>query len=301
MPDLPVWIRTERRHLGEGGWADATLVPYAQQRRYHVTRSTIAAIGYRLGNAARHIRPATEETDMTALPDLQHPCGKCAFYEQSVWQPVEPGSVSVLAHGFSRKELAPGQALYEQDDVNRGVFCVSSGLIALRTHHPDGSSTLLKLAYPGDVIGFRSFLQNDRHKTGAAALTPSRVCRVAHRDVNRVIRGNPSVLTRLAARCISELDECHDRIIASATVSNKQRLYDLLQRLMAAHGERIGDRMFMHLPLSRSDLADLIGVRPETMSRLFQRLKNDGSLSVSGREILIPCAGPAARTGSRRA
>lgn len=229
---------------------------------------------------------------MPRIHDLQHPCGKCAFYEKSVWQPVQSGSISVLARRFTRNDLEEGQVLYEQDTENKGVFCVSKGLIALRTLHADGNSTLLKLAYPGDVIGIRSFLTNGRHKTEARALLPSRVCTVAHRDANRVVHGNPSVLTRLAARCISEIDSCHERIIAAATTSNKQRLSDLLHDLMAAHGTRVGNHMCMHLPLSRSDLADLIGVQPETMSRLFKRLQDDGAFVVSGRHVRAPVAFP---------
>ena len=220
--------------------------------------------------------------------DMRHPCGKCAFYKKSVWQPVEPGSVSALTRGFSRKDLDAEQVLFFQGDENQGVFCISKGLIALRTHSANGSSTFLKLAYPGDVIGIRSFLSNERHKTEAFALLPSRVCIVTSRAANRVVDGNPSILTRLAGRCISELDNCHERIIAASTMSNKQRLFDLLHRLMKAHGERIGDQMHMHLPLSRSDLADLIGVQPETMSRLFKRLKNDGAIEVSGRDVQMP-------------
>jgi len=222
--------------------------------------------------------------------DVRHPCGKCAFYRESVWQPVQSGSIPELARGFSRKELDTGQILYEQDVENRGVFCVSKGLVALQTLHADGTSTLLKLAYPGDVIGFRSFLGNGRHRTETRALLPSRVCTVAHRDANRVVHGNPSVLARLAARCISEIDSCHDRIFATATTSNKQRLSDLLHGLMAAHGERVGNHMRMQLPLSRSDLADLIGVQTETMSRLFKRLQDDGAFVVSGRDVQAPIA-----------
>lgn len=225
---------------------------------------------------------------MPRSPDSKHPCGKCAFYNDSVWQPVQPGAVSVLTRGFTRRDMTEDQVLFAQDSKNQGVFCVSAGLIALRTHHHNGASTLLKLAYPGDVIGFRSFLTNGRHKTEARALLPSRVCIVAHRDANRVVRGNPSVLTRLAARCISEIDSNHDRIIAAATTTNKQRLSDLMLRLMGAHGERVGNQMRMRLPLSRSDLADLIGVQPETMSRLFKRLKDDGVFVVAGRDIQIP-------------
>jgi len=229
---------------------------------------------------------------MTTTHDAPHPCGKCSFYAESVWQPVVPGSISVLAQGFSRKELDAGQTLFEQDAKNHGVYCVSSGLIALRTLHADGTSTLLKLAYPGDVLGYRSFLGNDRHKTEARALQPSRICIVAHRDADRVVHGNPQVLARLAGRCISEIDRSRERIISAATTSNKQRLADLLCRLMKTHGVRAGDALRMQLPLSRSDLADLIGVQPETMSRLFKRLKDDGEFVISGREIQMPVPFP---------
>jgi CRP/FNR family transcriptional regulator len=217
-----------------------------------------------------------------------HPCGSCRFYTDSIWQPVASGSISVLSRGFSRKDLRSGQPLYHQNDENRGVFCVSKGLIALRTHHLDGSSTLLRLAYPGEIIGFRSFLENRPHRTEARALLTSRMCNVARRDAQQVVHGNPSVLTRLASRCITEIDRNHDRIIAAAKVPNKQRLVDILQRLMTAHGTQAGDHLRMHLPLSRADLADLLGVQTETVSRLFKRIQQDGTFQVSGREIQMP-------------
>lgn len=236
---------------------------------------------------------------MFDTPNQQHPCGNCAFYAESVWQPVAGRSVSVLSRGFSRKDLKVGQALYYQEDENRGVFCVSKGLIALRTHHDDGASTLLRLAYPGEIIGFRSFLEGRRHRTEARALLPSRVCTVTQQDAAQVVQGNPSVLTRLASRCISEIDRNHERIIAATTTSNKQRLTNILLRLMEAHGERVGDHMRMHLPLSRPDLADLIGVQPETVSRLFKRVQDNGTFHVSGREVQMPVPSAFRQTTSR--
>ncbi|HCQ65866.1 MAG TPA: Crp/Fnr family transcriptional regulator [Rhodobacteraceae bacterium] len=227
---------------------------------------------------------------------IPHPCGACAFYPDSVWQPVENGSISMLARAFSRKELANGQTLFDQGSENRGVFCVSRGLIALRTHHEGGTSTLLRLAYPGEVIGFRSFLEDRLHLTEARALLPSRVCTVARRDARRLVQANPTVLARLASRCISEIDRSHERIIAAATASNKQRLAALLFDLLEAHGEREGNHLRMHLPLSRKDLADLIGVPPETLSRLVGRLGKEG-FAIDGRNVAIP-ARTAAKAGT---
>lgn len=217
-----------------------------------------------------------------------HPCANCARAAGSIWQPVAASSVSVLARGFTRRTLRQGQALFLQEEENRGVFCVSRGLIVLRAHHEDGRSTLLRLAYPGDIIGYRSFLEGRPHRTEARALLPSRVCTVATRDAQQVIGANPGVMARLTSHCILEIDRNHDRIIATATVSNQERLARILSRLMEAHGEVRGDCIGMKLPLSRRDLADLIGVQTETVSRLFNRLQKEGRFRVSGREIEMP-------------
>lgn len=228
------------------------------------------------------------ERRSTISPQQAHPCGKCSFYGDSIWQPVEGSELCSLTRGFSRKELAPGHVLFKQGDENRGVFCVSAGLIALRSHHIDGTSTLMRLAYPGEIIGFRSFLGQHPHQTEARALLASRICTVTQTTAARVVRHNPETLGRLAGRCIAEIDRNHERIIATATRSNKARLADLLQRLMVAHGTIKDDMLHMRLPLSRMDLADLIGVKPETMSRLVKRLEQDGLFSFSGREVSLP-------------
>lgn len=223
------------------------------------------------------------------MPDVHelpcHPCGRCIFYEKSLWHPVGLGSVLQLNGGFSRREIAAGEVVFEQGSRNRAVLCVSKGLIALRSHNPDGSSTLMRLAYPGEIIGFRSFLSGSDHQTEARALIPSRVCTVTRLSAENLMRNHPAILERLMVRAVAEIDRSHARIIAAATTSNKDRLARLLAWLMARHGTHEGPEMRMQLPMTRSDLADLIGVQRETMSRLIKRLEEDGEFRFSGREV----------------
>lgn len=216
---------------------------------------------------------------------ISHPCKNCVFFSQSVWLPISDSSAETLTRGFRRIEMPEGQVLFAQGNINQGVFCVSRGLIALRAHHEGGASTLMRLAYPGEIIGFRSFLGHGSHQTEARALLPSRVCVVAKHAASRIVQENPEVLERFNARCIAEIDRSHARIISAATTSNKQRLADLLLKLMDTYGERIGSTLRMQLPVSRGDLADLLGVQPETLSRLVGRLEKEGRFSFSGRTV----------------
>ncbi|TDE41109.1 Crp/Fnr family transcriptional regulator [Antarcticimicrobium sediminis] len=222
------------------------------------------------------------------MTNKNHPCANCSFYEQSLWRPVAGANMSTLARNFTRREMEAGSVLYHQGAPSDGVYCVSRGLFAIRSFGPDGSSSLLRLAYPGELIGYRAFLTGRDHRTEAQALLPSRVCVVAQRDAKQVVRACPEVLTRLAVRCADELDLCHDRIQEAARSPNKERLAQLLEQLMAAHGTKDGRFERMHLPISRQDLADILGVQPETLSRLIKRLQSEGRLRTSGRWIEMP-------------
>jgi CRP-like cAMP-binding protein len=224
---------------------------------------------------------------MRDYSQLHHPCGNCGFRDQSIWQPVNGAALPILNRSFDRVPLASGQILFGQGEENSGIYCISKGLIGIRSCHGDGKSTLLRLAYPGEIVGFRSFMAGQPHHTEAQALIPSRVCMVPRHAVRQIMDRAPDVLGRLAERCIQEIDRSHAHIIAAATNSNTERLSNLFARLLQIHGQDCEDGRRMDLPISRTDLADLLGIRPETLSRVVARLANSGSFSVRGREVTV--------------
>lgn len=214
-----------------------------------------------------------------------HPCGTCQFSDKSVWSPVAGNAVTTLARSFSRRDLETGNVVYHQGTPGEGVYCISRGLVAIRSFAPDGASMLLRLAYPGDLIGYRAFITGREHRTEAQAVLPSRVCVVAQYDAKQVIQACPSVLARIAERCADELDRCHEDIQEVRGMPTIDRLARLLAKLMAAHGDQTDKIRHMRLPISRQDIADILGIRPETLSRLMTRLQDEGKLEASGRTI----------------
>lgn len=214
-----------------------------------------------------------------------HPCGACQFYGESLWQPAVGKAADALTRSFSRRDLDAGASLYHQGAPSDGVYCLSRGLIAIRSVSPDGSSSLLRLAYPGELVGYRAFITGRNHRTQAQALLPSRVCVVAEYDAKQVMNACPSVLARLAQRCAVELDQCHEDIQDARNLPTITRLEQLLKKLMAAHGAQTADIRQMRLPVSRQDIADILGIQPETLSRLMTKLQEAGTISASGRMV----------------
>ena len=78
---------------------------------------------------------------------------------------------------------------------------------ASRRLDSNGNSVLLELAYPGDTIGYRSFLTGGEHKTSAEALGPQRAVPHRSRDARQaLLAGNPALGLRFLKRSIGELE-----------------------------------------------------------------------------------------------
>ena len=74
----------------------------------------------------------------------------------------------------------------------------------------------------------------------------------------------------------------------NATFSNRTKFIHLLLVLMNRHGRTaIDGSRVMQLPLSRRDLASMIGARHETLSRIIGRLEEDGIARFSGRTVRV--------------
>jgi len=216
-------------------------------------------------------------------------CVICHVGRRSDWHDLDEATHAVLARGRSRREYGSGEVVFAQGAQNDGVHCVSGGTVGIRRLDSNGNSVLLGLAYPGDTIGYRSFLTGGDHKTSAEALGPSVICHIDGTTVGEVLARTPALGLRFLKRSIGELEHAHDMMFRQATLSNRHKLVHLLLVLVQRHGRRNSNgSQSIELPVSRRDLASMVGTRHETISRIIGRLESDGMAHFSGRRVTIP-------------
>jgi CRP-like cAMP-binding protein len=216
-------------------------------------------------------------------------CVVCHVGPRSVWYDLDEAASTLLVRGRRRREYGSGEAVFVQGEQNDGVHCVSGGTVGIRRLDDNGHSVLLELAYPGDTIGYRSFLTGSEHKTSAEALGPSVVCHIDRAAITALLAGNPALGLRFLKRSIGELEHAHDMMFRQATLSNRHKLVHLLLVLVQRHGRRHSNgSQSIDLPVSRRDLASMVGTRHETISRIIGRLETDGVAHFSGRQVTIP-------------
>lgn len=262
-------------------------------------------------------RPLARMTQFEPAPDIcpalpgsaagngtatQQPgCDACPVRSRSDWAGLPARAAAVVGRVRQRRTLVQGAVLFREGDANLGLYCVSSGLIGLRMAHENGTEALVGFGWPGETLGARAFLRNGPHRTTAVALTPAAVCVLLRRDAVRLTQEAPEVHLALVERCLAAMDEAQRGLLQNAALSNRDRLVALILRLAHQIAERPGeDRVRLRLPVGRGDLAAMLGIQPESLSRLFGRLKGEGMLRLSGRMLDIPSVARLATAGEGR-
>lgn len=216
-------------------------------------------------------------------------CFACTCRDRSSWHVLDDAELERLDRARRTRVCEPGEVLFEQGDQERCVYCVKSGTIAERRLDGDGNAALLDLSYASDLVGYRSYLTGAEHSTSAEALGPATVCVIDGAAVDAAMAASPELTRDLLRRQAREFEQAQEKIFRSATLSNRDRLLQLLHDLLQRHGRADAHGSCrIDLPLSRRDLASMIGVRHETLSRIMGRLEDEGLARFSGRHVTVP-------------
>ena len=216
-------------------------------------------------------------------------CQACPQRPETEWSELGSEDLALLTRARVRRGYAAGQSLFMQGDPNSGLHCLNAGTVALRQLDESGNSVLLGLAYPGDVLGYRSLVSRADHSTSAEALGPCSACKIGRNTAAALIQRRPEIGLAFLRRSSREIQRLHESLVRSALLSNRGRLLQVMISLMEHHGRSTEDGAHaIELPVSRRDLASMIGTRHETLSRVMSRLEKEDLARFSGRHVVIP-------------
>ncbi len=190
-----------------------------------------------------------------------------------------------------RRTLAPGESLIWEGEDSVLVANVIDGVLKLSTGTEDGREQIVGVVYPSDFIG-RPFGSTSGH--GVPALTEAKVCVFSRRDFDAFAREHPALEHKLLQRTLGELDRTRRWMLLLGRKSAGERvssfLIEMSERLVEQGCEGSHDQPLKRftLPFSRQQVADVLGLTIETVSRQFTRLKSEGLIDLpSRREVEI--------------
>jgi CRP/FNR family transcriptional regulator, anaerobic regulatory protein len=200
-----------------------------------------------------------------------HPCLGCEVRKAAVCGVLNCDKLAKLRGLGSHFRLKSGQPLFHEGDPATRVFTLTSGSLKLYKLLPDGRRQVTGFMQPGDFLGISV---DDEHAYSAEALEQSLLCSFPKTRFDDFTEENGEMERELYRLAVHELAAAQQQMVLLGRKTASERLASFFVGL-AERMERITeDRVrFVDLPMSRSDIADYLGLTKETVSRVLALFK----------------------------
>lgn len=180
------------------------------------------------------------------------------------------------------------QVIFHEGTPASGLYILCAGAVKLYQSDRFGHDHILDIAMPGDVLGELPVDPSECYSVSAEAVANSQLCFLARERLVTFIQTHPMIGVRLIEALSKSVSAARKRVRALALKRAENRMAELLMQLAQAGGESLPNgTLRLKLSYSRRELAEMIGVSPETAIRLLSRLKQKRAISTSHRELVI--------------
>lgn len=204
-------------------------------------------------------------------------CAACAVRGLTVCAPLSPAGLSEVESLSTHLVLEPGQTLFDEGEPADHVFNMTEGTLKVFKLLPDGRRQVTGFLFAGDFLGLAS---QDTYAFSAEAVTPARLCRFQRRQLDGLLNRHPEMERRLLSKASHELAEAQEQMLLLGRKTAKERVASFLLLLARRAAQRGAAVDPVSVPMSRTDIADYLGLTTETVSRTFTRLKSDGLIKL---------------------
>ncbi len=179
-----------------------------------------------------------------------------------------------------------GDMVFDEGDDALYLYKLVSGSIRLARVMEEGYRQICDFILPGNMLGFA---EDDVHEFSAQAIEDCVLVRYRRSDLASLLSEGGAFARDLQEMTASGLFGAYEHMLRLRQRSARERILWFLQ----AMSRRTRNPEILHLPMSRCDIADYLGMAHETVSRVFTQLKKAGIIAeaaVNHIKILKPAA-----------
>jgi len=225
---------------------------------------------------------------MRPFVGVEPQCQSCPTQKLAEWHALVGEPLDVLNQSKTCANYRAGQVVFQQHNPCLGLHCVLEGSIAMRRADANGNSSIVRLIEAGQTLGHRAYFAGTAYSTSAQTLTDCRICFIPRVDIDRLLLQSPVLGSRFLLRLSGDLEMSEKARFRITYQRIRTRLCHLILSLRGRHGvvDDAGN-IIIEPPLSRQEMAAVIGARAESLSRAIRALQDDGVAEFGRRRIVI--------------
>ena len=202
-----------------------------------------------------------------------------------IFRDLTENELSLLAGSGGTKNFNAGQIIKQVEQKDEAFYLVITGRVKLVRTSYEGKEQILYLFGPGEVFCLIGLVPGQECPGSFVALEQSKVFVIPALKFRELVLNQPDLMFKILSLLTYKLKTALDTIASFSLMDVPQRVAAFFVQSISS--DRNGERMALNLNISRKELAKIVGVTPETMSRVIRKMEEKGLIGIQGRNIQI--------------
>jgi CRP/FNR family transcriptional regulator, anaerobic regulatory protein len=218
---------------------------------------------------------------------LKTHCSNCSMRELCLPLGLGQDALQQLDELVTKRvRLKKGELLYRAGDSFTALYAIRTGSCKTTVLAEDGREQVAGYHMLGDVIGMDG-IGTERHGCQAVALEDTEYCVLPFDELGDLTRSIAPLQRNLYQFLSREIARSHSAMLLLGSMRAEERLAAFLLNLSQRYRERGYSSTEFVLRMTREEIGSYLGLKLETVSRLFSRFHQEGLIQVQGRSIKL--------------
>lgn len=189
----------------------------------------------------------------------------------------------LLNHGARRVVFSKGDQLFREGESAIHFYQIASGEIKMNNYNEDGKEFIQGIFSIGQSFGEPPLLANVKYPANAEAISDAEVFQLTKEQFLELLSSNPKVHLKITETLAKRL---YYKAIMVSEISSQEPEHRILRIIdYLKHVDKVEGKFKYRLDLTRQQLADLTGLRVETVIRATKSLEKKGELEIKKRKV----------------
>ncbi|MDF1588227.1 MAG: fumarate/nitrate reduction transcriptional regulator Fnr [Gammaproteobacteria bacterium] len=220
-------------------------------------------------------------------PEHRVACQDCSLFRLCLPLGLQNSDLAQLDTIIKRSQsYKRAHTLFSTDNEFKSLYVVRSGSFKTTISAVNGREQVTGFYFPGEFIGLDAIHQQS-YQSNAKALETSSVCELPFENLQEIGKKMPQLQIQLLTRLSKELSSDKNLMLLLGKKTADEKIATFLLSLSKRFQDRGFSATEFQLTMSRSDIANHLGLAVETVSRVMSRFQEDGLIVINGKAISL--------------
>jgi CRP/FNR family transcriptional regulator len=210
--------------------------------------------------------------------------------KSEIFSPLNESEIKRISSLFEQIEFKNNETIFLEGDPSEKLYILAEGNVKILKHTMMGKDIILEIMSPGDVFGGVAVLDKKPYPASAQAMESITAIRISRQNLLRIMEEYPILKLEIVKYFSDKLRDAHEMLKNIATERVEKRIAALMLKLSEKVGVDDGGYRKIDFPLTRQEIAEMVGTTVETCIRTMSKLQKKGMVKSANGRISVKAA-----------